>query len=123
MRMDFIVKLAPHHLHLAKSVTTAQTRPKDFLVHQVLQYIITSSSVYYLHSSSGTYCPQNSSSPTPCPAGHYCINMTDMPIKCPLGTYEVDGAAQTSFEDTCVTCPPGTFGGQEDRKVRCSQRC
>ena len=40
-----------------------------------------------------------------------------MQTKCPLGTYEIDGASQTSLDDTCGTCPAGTYGGAADRQV------
>ena len=65
----------------------------------------------------GFFCPQNSSAPTVCSPGHYCPENSSLATKCPLGYFEKDGSNRITFNDTCSTCPAGTYGGDNDRQV------
>ena len=72
--------------------------------------------------SSGSYCPNNSPSQMPCPAGSYCATPAVVPpTTCPAGSYCPGGVTafipcvQGSFSNViglsaCPICSLGTFG-------------
>jgi len=85
----------------------------------------------------GQYCPLQTTTPTPCPAGayrlisggadssdcsscpvgNYCPIGTVTPVQCSAGTYRVTtGASQLS---DCILCLPGTYSLQVGRSSNC----
>ena len=90
----------------------------------------------------GSYCPVRSVTPIPCPDGHYCsgfvcdpattYNFTDVENTtagaatstiCPLGHKAerlFNTSFQTSFNDTCLPCKAGSYGGHPSR-LNCTE--
>ena len=64
----------------------------------------------------GSYCEAGSSSYTPCPSGAYCPLEAPEAYLCPFG-YQTNTSAtlRTSVADSCLLCPPGTYGAHDDR--------
>nr|KAF6427833.1 hypothetical protein HJG63_008321 [Rousettus aegyptiacus] len=61
----------------------------------------------------GSFCPQGSSEPTPCPPGTFCATsgLAAPSGPCQAGYFCAEGAASPAPEDglTGAPCPPGTF--------------